>query len=131
MNSIKRFNELLLNHVNSLNNQRNLTADLALLTQNWLILEMIEHFATLINNLRPNSTVMTLKYIRESESRGQLNQLIQQLYQSNNEYICITVNVGKRRNGRTFAVYDHIKENHWACFTLDIFQKCFFFMVPR
>ena len=60
MNSIKRFNELLLNHVNSLNNQRNLTADLALLTQNWLILEMIEHFATLINNLRPNSRVMTL-----------------------------------------------------------------------
>ena len=60
MNSIKRFSELLLNHVNSLNNQRNLTADLALLTQNWLILEMIEHFATLINNLRPNSRVMTL-----------------------------------------------------------------------
>ena len=63
MNSINRFNELLLNHVDgktikSLNNQRILTADLALLTRsNWLNLEMIKHFATLINNLRPKSRV--------------------------------------------------------------------------
>ena len=63
MNSIKRFNELLLNHVDgktikSLNNQRILTADLVLLTRsNWLNLEMIEYFATLINNLRPKSSV--------------------------------------------------------------------------
>ena len=75
MNSIKRFNELLLNHVDgktikSLNNQRILTVDLALLTQsNWLNLKMIEHFATSINNLRPKSRVMTLQYIREYESR--------------------------------------------------------------
>ena len=62
MNSIKRFNELLLNHVDgktikSLNNQRILTAGLALLTRsNWLNLEMIEQFATLINNLGANSS---------------------------------------------------------------------------
>ena len=87
---------------------------------------MIEHFATLINNLRPKSRVMKLQYIREYESRGQLNQLIQQCYQSNIEYICIIVNAGKRKNGRTFVAYDHIKGNHWACFTLDIFEKAFF-----
>ena len=133
MNSIKRFTEILLDHldgkaIKSLNNQRILTVDLALLTRsNWLNLEMIEHFATLINNMRPKSGVMTLQYIREYESRGQLNQLIQQWYQSNFEYICITVNIGKRKNGSTFVAYDHIKENHWACFILDIFAKAFFY----
>ena len=132
MNSIKRFNELLLNHVDgktikSLNNQRILTADLALLTRsNWLNLEMIEHFATLINNLRPKSGVMTLQYIRGYESCGQLNQLIQQWYQLNIEHICIIVNVGKRKNGSMFVAHDHIKGNHCACFTLDIFEKVFF-----
>ena len=131
MNSIKRFNELLLNHVDgktikSLNNQRILTVDLALLTRsNWLNLEMIEHFATLINNLRPKSRVMTPQYIKEYESRGQLNQLIQQWYQSNIECICIIVNVGRRKNGSTFVAYDHIKGNHWAYFILNIFEKTF------
>ena len=49
----------------SLNNQRLFTADLALLTRsNWLNLEMIETFATLINNLRHKSRVMTFQYIR-------------------------------------------------------------------
>ena len=132
MNSIKRFNGPLLNHVDgktirSLNNQRILATDLALLTRsNWLNLEMIEHFATLVNNLRPKSRVMSLQYIREYESRGQLNQLIQQWYQSNIEYICIIVNVKKRKHGSTFVAYDHIKGNHWAYFILDIFYKPFF-----
>ena len=111
----------------SLNNQRILTADLALLTRsNWLNLEMTENFATLINNLRHKSRVMTLQYIREYELRRQLKQLIQQWYQSNTEYICIILNVGKRKNGSTFVAYDHINGNHWACFTLDIFEKVFF-----
>ena len=73
---------------------------------------MIEHFATLINNLRPKSRVMTLQYLREYESRGQLDQLIQQWYQLNIEYICVIVNVGKRKNGSTFIAYDRIKGNH-------------------
>ena len=132
-NSIKRFTELLLNHIDgktikSLNNPRILTAGLVLLARsNWLNLEMIEHYATLINFLRPKSSIMTLQYIREYESRGQLNQLIQQWYQSKIEYICIIVNLGKRKNGSTFVAYDHIKGNNWACFTLDIFEKAFFY----
>ena len=56
-----------------------------------------------------------------------MNQLIQQWYQSNIEYICIIVNVEKRKNGSTFVAYDHIKGNHWASFTLDIFEKACFY----
>ena len=39
----------------------------------------------------------------------------------------VIVNIGKRENGSTFVSYDHIKGNHWPCFTLDIFEKVLFY----
>ena len=58
-----------------------------------------------------------------------VNQLIQQWYQSNIEYICIIVNVEKRKMEARLkhVAYDHIKGNHWASFTLDIFEKACFY----
>lgn len=37
----------------------------------------MEHFSTLINDVIPSSKVITLKYINDYESRGELKQLFE------------------------------------------------------
>ena len=124
--SLDIFETILLDHqiekkLNS--DERLLSSDARLLVgNNWLNLNIIQHFLNFINILCTNKICVALAELECWERSGELGEKIKTWTDSGVRKICVIANAG-RKLGNTFFANQFITGNHWVCFSLELESK--------
>ena len=97
-------------------NPRLLISDLALLSgKNWLNLEVIEVFISMINKIRPECKVISAPAIREySRNYNTLIEKVKLWKKQGVETFCFIINVRLDKSG-VIRASSMVSGNHWSC----------------
>ena len=100
---------------------RLLMSDPAFLVGNqWLSLEVMQFFISLINGIRKDTHISSLVELRDLGSGGKLEELKLGWKKYNVTSICVIANMGKDKLDETFLASTTRTGNYWACFLINL-----------
>ena len=105
-----------------------LISDLAFLVGNqWLSLEVMQFFISLINGIRKGTHIASLVKLRDLRSGGKLEKSILDWKKNNVTSVCVIANMGKYKLDETFLVSTTCTSNHCTCFLIDLTSQTFIY----
>lgn len=125
MEVIDEFRQILLNGFNDKccnpKAPRLLTSDVSLLIgQEWLSLEVLEHFMTMLNQIRRDSFLISMPTLFSRKRGGDVASLVKEWFEDNVQRLAIIMNVGKNNRLETFLAQGNNRGSHWATLLIDI-----------